>query len=145
MGGLLRIVRVPGAQRGDAHGGAVAPGALALEQGGGQLAPVTAFPDQTQHAVDRRTVPAVEVVALGEGARERVLVDAAVLGQDGQHGAGHLGVVGPPPRRRRQLLSLERGVVGRDEELGAEGVTHGQPSQARQGSVESVSCHRSEL
>ena len=136
VGGLLGVAGVPGAERGDAHGGAVAPRALAVEQPGGQLPPVGALvPDQPQHAVDGRAVAAVEVMVLGEGAGQRVLVDAAVRGQHGQHGAGHLGVVGPLPGAGRQLAPLEGRVVGGDEELGAEGVADGQPAQAGQGAA----------
>ena len=46
VGGLLRVVRVPGAERRDPHRRAVAPGALPLEERGGQLPPVAALPDQ---------------------------------------------------------------------------------------------------
>lgn len=117
MGRLLGIVRVPGAQGGDPHRGAVAPGPLPVEQGRGQFAPVGALPDQSQQPVDSRTVPAVEVMVLCEGVGQSILIDAVVGGQDGHDGAGHLGVVGPLPRAGRQLTALQQGVVHRHEEL----------------------------
>ncbi len=88
-----------------------------VEEGSGQFTPVTALADEAQQPVDRRTVATVEVVVLGEGLRQGVLVDAAVGCQDGDHGAGHLRVVGPLPEIRGQFAALEKRVVGGDEEL----------------------------
>jgi hypothetical protein len=66
------------AERCDAHGGAVAPGTLAVEEPGGQCPPVAAFTDEAQHAPGGRAVPAVEVVMSGEAGRERVPQGQAV-------------------------------------------------------------------
>lgn len=75
-------------------------------------------------------------MVLSEGHGQGVLVDPFVAGEDGQDGAGHLGVVGPLPGAVGQLAPLQQGIVGGYEELGAQGVSHGQPAQAGQGAVE---------
>ncbi len=147
MGGLLRVVRVPGAQRSDAHGGTVAPRPLAVEERRGQLAPVAALPDQPQQPVDRGAVPPVEVVVRGEGLGESVLINPPVCGEHGDDGTRHLGVVGPLPGARGQLAALEQRIVHRHEELGAERVTHGQSAQGGQGALQApggrgISGHR---
>ena len=114
---LLGVVRVPGAQWGDAHRGAVAPRSLAVEETGGQFTPVAALPDEPQEPADGRAVAAVEVMVPGEGTGQGVLVGTLFRGQDRDHGAGHLRVVGPLPGRGRQLPAPEERVVVGDEEL----------------------------
>nr|WP_218841148.1 hypothetical protein [Nocardia amikacinitolerans] len=80
-------------------------------------------------------------MVFGEGRRERVLVDAAVAIQDGDDRARHLGVVGPPPRFRRQGAGFERGQVVGDEEAAAERVADGEPPQRRDGAGTAVGDH----
>lgn len=125
-GGGCRVVEVTGADGGDAHGGAVAPGALAVEGFAGEGAPVAAFADEAEETVGGRAVTAVEVVVLGERPGQGVLVDRVVGFQDSVDGRGHFGVVRPLPGARGERLGLEGGAVGGDEELGAERVAHGE-------------------
>jgi hypothetical protein len=99
LGGIVGEER---AERGDAHGGSVAPGAVAVEEGGGQGPPVGAVADQAEQPAGRRPVAPVEVVPPGEGGGEGVLVDRAVDGQGQVNRAGHLRVVGPLPGPRRE-------------------------------------------
>ncbi|GAA3644172.1 hypothetical protein GCM10022224_003270 [Nonomuraea antimicrobica] len=77
-------------------------------------------------------------MVVGERAGEQVLVDPAAPGQDLVDGAGHLGVVGPLPRPRRQRTLAQRLPVGRDEELGAERVTHEQAVKRGGGTSQGV-------
>jgi hypothetical protein len=57
-----------------------------------------------------------------EARRERVLLDVAVPAEHGNDRTGHLGVIGPLPRRRWQPAMVERRAVAGDEELRAQRV-----------------------
>lgn len=113
------IVGVPGAERSDTHGRAVAVGALPVEQARSQLLPVAAVADQAQHPVGGGPVAAVEVMPLGEAGGQRVGVDVTVSVQDviDRSGPGRWRTGrGSPPRRRPSPVDpswLDEATAGR--------------------------------
>jgi hypothetical protein len=65
-------------------------------------------------------------MAAGEIGSKCVLVDGAVIRQDAIDGARHLGVVRPLPWAGWKSARGEGVTIGRDEELGTEGVAESQ-------------------
>ncbi len=86
----------------------IAPGSLAVEEPGGDCAPVP-FTDESEQPVGSR--PAAAVVVMDEGVGDNVLLDAPLCGQDRHGRTGHLRGVGSPPRARRQFSGGEAGAV----------------------------------
>jgi hypothetical protein len=76
-----RGVSVADGDRGDAHRSAVAQRALAPERRARRLVRVDPGAHEPQHFAGTRPVPTPRVVGVGEGVRERLCVDAAVLEQ----------------------------------------------------------------
>ena len=93
----IDVTGEPRAQRGDAHGGAVAKGALAPELRRRDLPPWLPAGDRTKHLVHRGPVSAGAVIPLGEAGGQGVAVDTAVLHENFQDRQRHVGVVGPAP------------------------------------------------
>ncbi|OLT34510.1 hypothetical protein BJF79_33240 [Actinomadura sp. CNU-125] len=75
FGGAVGVVGEVGAEGGDAHGGAVAEGAFAVEEFAGRLVPVVALPDAVEEFEGAGAVAAFDGHVFGECVGEVVLVD----------------------------------------------------------------------
>ncbi len=102
------VVGVPGSGWNDAYLRHHCPRSLAVEEPGGEWAPVP-FTDESEQPVGSR--PAAAVVVMDEGVGDNVLLDPPLCGQDRHGRTGQLRGVGSPPRARRQFSGGEAGAV----------------------------------
>ncbi len=124
----FRISGVEGAQRGDSHGRAVATGSLVVESGSGCLPPVHAVADATQCVDREEAVVTARIEPSRESGGKPILIDSTVIGEFGDYGAGHFGVIGPPPLPGSKISCPKiRYRPAHDGEFRTQRVSHGQP------------------
>ena len=139
----IEIVGEEGAERGDAHGGAVAEGATAFEEGLGLALPVPgAKAAQIEEmAVHGRAVAAGGIVEVGEAFSEVLGEDFAVLAEGVQDGDGHDGVVGEGPGSRWEAAGSDKPPCLWAKEGLAEAVAAGEALEGEEGALEGVGGH----
>lgn len=122
------------------HGRAVAEGAHAGEDGGGEASPIVAALDFGEDASDGAAVAAVGffAVVLGHALNEGVLLDFTMVEEVGEEGAGHDGVVGEIPGGLGKFSGLDLGEhgLGGAEEAFSEGVADGEAVEGAFGELE---------
>ncbi len=138
-----QVVGEEGTEWSDAHGGAIAEGAHAVEEGlclGLPVCGVVAG-EAGKQGVHGRAVAASRVVAFGETDGEGLLGNGLVSGQGLDDVDGHEGVVGDGPGwgGECEVLAL---VLGEGEEALAEGVAGAEAFEREEGEIERILRHR---